>query len=372
MTFDLLKIVKNFQLDGSCVDAAPYGSGHINDTFRVRLSRDKVTTSYILQHINVHVFKEPILLMENIVRVTQHVQRRLEAEADDNVKQHALTVIPTVDGMHYYLDEDGLYWRVYNFVDGPTYDAAELPAQTFEAAKAFGRFQTLLADLPAPPLQETIPHFHDGPRRYATFSRTVLEDVVNRACQAKKEIDFLNSHASLFDILPREVEAGRIPMRVTHNDTKINNIIFDPHSGESKCVIDLDTVMPGLVLYDFGDMVRSGISPAAEDERDLAKVTLDLSRFQAITEGYLSTAADFLCAAECSHLVTGARLLPLMIGTRFLTDFLQGDTYFKTQRPNHNLDRCRVQFKIYEQLTRRTDALDNMVEACLTGARIQN
>ncbi len=359
---DIAAIAGHFNIPGQFAEAGPCGSGHINDTFAAVCNEGQAKKRYAIQRINHNIFKDPPDLMDNVVRVTDHIRSKLETQNADDISRRVLTVIPTSEGANYFKDEDGNYWRAYHFIeDARTYDIAESLEQIYQAAKAFGDFQNLLADLPDPALHETIADFHNGPKRFADFMAALEEDTQNRAKDAKQEIDFLKEHGSIFDVLPRLTLQGEIPIRVTHNDTKINNVMFDDKTGEGICVIDLDTVMPGLALYDFGDLVRTTISDAAEDEQDLSKVTIDLARFEPIVRGYLSSAGDFLNKTECQHLVHGGLMITLIMGTRFLTDYLAGDVYYKTRRPSHNLDRCRTQFKLAKLMIGQRDQMEAIV-----------
>ena len=271
-----------------------------------------------------------------------------------------MSLIPSRDGQPFHRDDSGFYWRVYLFIEkARTYDAVQSPAQAFAAARAFGRFQQLLADLPAPRLHDTIPDFHHTPKRFAALQQAMAQDAVNRAASAKAEIDFALRHQPLTRVL---LDA-HLPERVTHNDTKLNNVMLDETTGEGVCVIDLDTVMPGLALYDFGDMVRTTTSPAKEDERDLSKVIMQFPMFEALVKGYLSTASAFLTRDEKQFLALSGQVITFEIGLRFLTDYLAGDTYFKVQREDHNLDRCRTQFKLVESLQQQLPLMERLVEA---------
>ncbi len=356
------EVVAGFAILGDFVTAAPYGTGHINDTFAVTMDQGGTLVRYLFQRINHRVFRDPPSLMENICRVTRHVRAKLEASGVPDVSRRTLTVIPTREGSSYWRDAEGGYWRAYIFIEqARTWDTLQHAGQAYQAARAFGRFQKMLADLPPPPLHETIPDFHHGPKRYQAFERALAEDVRNRAIRARPEIEFLQRHAWIFEVLPKEVAAGRIPIRTTHNDTKINNVMMDDRTGEGICVIDLDTLMPGLALYDFGDMVRTSTSRAAEDERDLSRVKLELDMYGQLVRGYLSEAAEFLTPAEREHLVTAGMMITLIIGCRFLTDFLAGDTYFKIRREDHNLDRCRTQFRLVQCMLEQEDRLRELV-----------
>jgi aminoglycoside phosphotransferase (APT) family kinase protein len=355
---DVRSVARQFQLPGEFLSAASYGSGHINDTYCVVFDQAGTTTRYILQRINHNIFKRPVLLMENIQRVTAHLAFKAAGQLD--VSRRVLTLIPTREGVSYHNDEQGNYWRAYLFIEkARSYDAVENPRQAFEAAKAYGHFQKLLADLPAPRLHDTIPDFHHTPKRFAALVNTIESDPLNRAAEAKREIDFALQHASITDALLR---AG-LPERVTHNDTKFNNVMLDDETGEGICVVDLDTLMPGLALYDFGDMVRTATSSTREDERDLARVQMQFPMFEALARGYLAAARGFLTPAERKLLALSGKLITFEIGMRFLTDFLGGDTYFKVHRNGHNLDRCRTQFKLVESIEQQEDKMNALVES---------
>jgi len=358
-------VVKRFRAWGDFVGAVPYGSGHINDTYKVTFNMAGTQVHYLLQRINHNIFKDPRAVMDNIVRVTNHVRARLTAENVADVTRHSLCVVFTRDAQPCYQDADGNWWRMYLFVEGAqTYDTIQNERQAFEAARAYARFQNLLADLPAPRLHETIPHFHNTPVRLKALQAAVTADVCNRAVDVRPEIAFVEKRASMCGHLLDRHAKGEIPERITHNDTKLNNVMLDDATGAGVCVIDLDTVMPGLALYDFGDMVRSATAAAPEDERDLSKVRMRIEMFEPIARGYLSE-ARFLNPAEREELVFSGRLITLMIGMRFLTDYLQGDVYFKTKRPGHNLDRCRGQFRMVESMEQQADSMERLVLECL-------
>lgn len=338
------EVVAAFRIPADFVLAVPYGSGHINDTFAVTMSQGGTPVRYIVQRINDRIFKRPDLLMENILRVTAAARTQMQSAAD--ATRQTLTVIPAVDGAPYVRDADGHYWRAYVFVENScSVDEVETPEQAYQAACAFGRFQETVANLGGERLHETIPDFHNTPMRMAALAQAIKDDICGRVAGCKAEIDFALSHKDEASTLVSMHKAGALPERITHNDTKINNVLFDVGSGEGICVIDLDTVMPGLVHYDFGDMVRTATSTAAEDETDVSKVVVRLDLFEALLRGYLESASGFLTPTEKEMLPFSGKLITLEIGVRFLTDFLQGDTYFKTKHPQHNLDRCRNQFQ---------------------------
>jgi Ser/Thr protein kinase RdoA (MazF antagonist) len=363
--FKFHEVVKRFRAWGDFVEAIPYGSGHINDTFKVTFNMAGASVHYLLQRINHQIFKDPRALMENIVRVTNHVRSKLTEAGLTDVTRHSLCVVFTRDAKPCLQDADGNWWRMYLFVEGArTYDTIQTERQAFEAARSFARFQNLLADLPAPRLHETIPNFHNTPIRLKTLQGAIEADVCNRAAEARAEIEFVERRIAMCGRLLGRHAKGEIPERITHNDTKLNNVMLDDVTGEGVCVIDLDTVMPGLALYDFGDMVRSATAAAAEDERDLSKVRMRIEMFEAIARGYLSEAA-FLNKAEREELVFSGRLITLMIGMRFLTDYLQGDVYFKTKRPGQNLDRTRSQFKTVESMEAQQDQMERLVAGIL-------
>ncbi|MBN2582485.1 MAG: aminoglycoside phosphotransferase family protein [Planctomycetes bacterium] len=359
---DLTSVVRSFAVAGAFQDAAPYGSGHINDTYAVRCGARGGTVRYILQRVNHVVFKEPEKLMDNVARVTRHLRAKIQA-AGGHADREALTLVPTTGGQQFHRDGEGNLWRMYLFIDGArTYDVVENPDHVYQAARAFGEFQRRLADLPSPRLHETIPDFHHTPKRVAAFREALARDAVGRAAGARAEIDFVLQRADRAGRLIEMADRGALPERITHNDTKFNNVMIDDATGRGLCVIDLDTVMPGLVLYDFGDAVRSGTNTGAEDERDLAKVAMDLEAFDRLAHGYLDAARDFLTEAEIGELAFSGWLITLEIGIRFLTDHLAGDVYFKVHREGHNLDRCRTQFKMVADMEQKADRMAAIVD----------
>ncbi|HUN85985.1 MAG TPA: aminoglycoside phosphotransferase family protein [Terracidiphilus sp.] len=351
-------VARKFQVEGEFVSAAPYGSGHINDSYCAVFDRGGQPVRVILQRINHHVFKNPVAVMENIQRVTSHLAPQVACEADGD--RRVLRLIEARDGGAWYVDEEGSHWRAYWFIErAQSFDAVEGTQQAYQAARAFGEFQRMLADLPAPRLHDTIPNFHHTPKRFRALEEAITADVAGRAILAKREIEFALARKSIVSVL---LDAN-LPERVTHNDTKFNNVLLDDETGEGICVIDLDTVMPGLVAYDFGDMVRTTTSPAKEDEQDLSKVDMHFSLFESLVRGYLSSAGGFLSKAEKDQLAFSGKLITFEIGIRFLTDYLAGDTYFKVHRDGHNLHRCRTQFKLVESIEEQEERMARMVEA---------
>ena len=357
----LPQISENFQFKGEFVGMLPYGNGHINDTFSVFYQEEEQAHRYILQRINTNVFKKPVELMENIQGVTQYLYDAISNAGGDPYRE-TLNLVPALDGKFYFVDEDSGYWRAFLFIeDAVTLQAVRNKKDFYNSACAFGKFQLLLADYPASSLHETIPLFHDTPSRFRQFKEALSADVKGRAKNVHDEINFVLKNEEFTHTLVDMQNKGQLPLRVTHNDTKLNNILMDKKTGKGICVIDLDTVMPGLSLYDFGDSIRFGASTADEDEKDLSKVHFDIELFKAYTEGFLNTAGGVLTDAEIEYLPEGSRMMTLECGTRFLTDYLSGDVYFKTQREEHNLDRCRTQFKLIKEMDDKWDDMKNIV-----------
>lgn len=361
MKADIPEVVDNFQFDGKFLEANPYGFGHINDTYSVWFRKNGAGYRYLLQRINHNVFKQPAELMQNIERVTRHLRHKI-VTAGGNPDRETLTLIPTHAGESYYVTSTGNYWRAYIFIeDALAHQVVKHPAHIYHAAKAFGKFQQLLSDFPADQLFETIPNFHHTARRYAAFIKAVDSDVKNRAGTVKPEIEFVTRYTDEVRVLVTLFEQGQLPRRVTHNDTKFNNVMLDDVTQEGICVIDLDTVMPGLSLYDFGDSVRTGAATAAEDEQNLSQVGLGMDIFDRLTCGYLEVTREILTPNEIEQLPFSAKLMTLESGIRFLTDYLNGDIYFKTHRAHHNLDRARTQFKMVQDMETKFDTMTDIV-----------
>ena len=351
-----------FRIPGALTSVVEWKKGHINDTYILTATGGDGPQRFILQRINHHVFSNVPEVMENIRRVTIHIRRKLEQTPGGEPERGTLTLIPTREGHSLLKTADAHYWRMYRFIGhARTYDVVATRQQAFEAARAYGRFQRLLADLPDPPLHETIPYFHDTPRRFAALEAAVHEDVCGRAASCREEIAFAQTLKPIGGAVVEALARGDVPRRVTHNDTKINNVLMDERTGLGICVIDLDTVMPGSVLYDFGDLMRSSVGHFREDEPDLRRVAVVLDLFEALVEGYLAEARGFLNEVEVELLPLSGLLITFMIGIRFLTDYLRGDTYFKTARPGHNLDRCRTQFALVRGIRANEAALDAIV-----------
>lgn len=349
------QIINQFVFEGTLTLAEPTGNGHINDTFLVVTDAPK---QYILQRINHHIFKDPVALMENIVAVCNHVSDKVKASGGD-LSREVLTLIPTTENKSYFIDDEGYYWRAFVFItDAVSYDMVPSNEVFYNAAHKFGEFQKFLLDFDASVLHEIIPYFHHTKNRFANFLEALKNDTVGRANSVQAEIDFVLAHEKDASILVDLYDAGKLPLRVTHNDTKINNIMMDASTQKGVCVIDLDTVMPGLVAYDFGDCIRTGATSGAEDEIDLTKVNFMNDRFEAFTQGFLDAVGAQLSNDEISSLLIGAKLMTLECGMRFLTDYLNGDTYFKIHREHHNLDRARTQFKLVQDMEAKWSELE--------------
>ncbi|OGV32099.1 MAG: mucin desulfatase [Lentisphaerae bacterium GWF2_45_14] len=358
MKNSIIEIGEKFNVSGELVEIETFESGHINDTFVLKYMNSPQIRSCTLQRINHEIFKNPPAVMENISRVTEHLHSK-----QGNDSRSALTVIKTRDGKDFHLDAKGNYWRMYVFIENArSYEFINNPDHVYQAAHSYGSFQKHLADLPGNRLNETIPDFHNTPKRLEALERAIESDVHNRAASAMPEIDFALSHKKMASTLIELCKHGEIPERITHNDTKLNNVLIDDKTGKGICVIDLDTVMPGLSLYDFGDLVRTATCPAAEDETDLSKIKMDMTLFEALCKGYLDALRGTLTAREIEYLPFSGKLITLEIGVRFLTDYLMGDVYFKTRRYPHNLERSRTQFTLVKSIESQEDAMNSLVK----------
>ncbi len=352
------EVARQFCFQGHCIEAMPYGTGHINRTYVTRCAAPgDGRRRYLLQCINVNVFPDPPALMENIERVTRHLRSRISAAGGDPQRE-TLNLVPTTDGALFHKDSAGNTWRAYLFIEGAqAYEMATSLAHVYNAGQAFGNFQRMLADFPANALHEVLPGFHDTPRRFAAFVETLARDRVNRAAGAREEIRFIEQRASETAVLAELLDQGRLPIQVTHYDAKFSNVLMDDITGKGLCVIDLDTVMAGSVLYDFGDAARAGAALAAEDEPDFARAGISLETFEALTRGYLDAARGFLTPTELDYLPFAARLITLEQAIRFLNDYLNGDIYYKINRPAHNLDRARTQIQMLHDMEKQYDSM---------------
>ena len=360
----LAEVLEAFGWGETAVSCERYGSGHINDTFLVINKEGDAEKKYILQRMNHEIFKDVDGLMNNVSGVTAYLRDIIIKEGGDPERE-TLNLVPDVNGNLHHIDSIGSHWRVYLFIsDATTYNQVEKIEDFYQSAKAFGHFQNLLAGYPVEKLVETIPAFHDTPKRFETFLKAVEEDVCGRAASVQEEIAFVMDRKDELGAVVNLQRAGEMPYRVTHNDTKLNNIMIDDKTGEAVCVIDLDTIMPGASVFDYGDSIRFGANTAAEDETDLSKVTISLELFEAYTKGFLEGCAGKLTDIEVKMLPMGAKLMTFECGMRFLTDYLQGDTYFKVHREGHNLDRCRCQFALVKDMEAKWDAMAKIVSDC--------
>ena len=360
----LQEISRQFQIYGEVLHAEPCKIGHINETYTATYAQGGVLVRYIHQKINTTVFRDPVGVMHNLMRVTGHIRRQLETAGARDITRRVLTVVPTRHGDPFYRNADGECWRTFVFVERVrTFEAVETPEQAHQAGRAFGEFQLQLVDLPGERLVETIPDFHNTRKRFTALQAAIAEDRLNRAQQARKEIAFALGQEKIVDVIVHGLAKKKIPERITHNDTKFNNVMLDAQSGAAMCVVDLDTVMPGSALYDFGDMVRTTTSPTLEDELDLAKVQMGMPMFKALARGYLESAGSFLTKGERSLIAFSGKLITFTIGIRFLTDYLSGDTYFRVHRAQHNLDRARTQFKLVQSIEQQEKVMQKFADS---------
>jgi len=361
---NFLEIIKNFDLKDKVISVEPFGGGHINLTYLVKTAGGE---KFILQYLNHNVFPEPLRVMENILLVTSHLQKKFGEMGKDQLRR-TLNLVKTFDEKFWFEDNNGNFWRVFHFIKNSRECFAENNSdQAYEAAKAYGQFQSLLSDLPSEILYDVIPNFHNTFFRFEQFEEALNIDSANRAILAKPEIEFVKNRRLMTTKFVDCIENGSMKERVTHNDTKLSNVLFDIKTGEGLCVIDLDTVMSGLPLYDFGDCVRSATRTGPEDSENLDSIRMDLSVFEGLTCGYLETAGNFLSQLEIENLVFAGKLITLEIGIRFLADYLNGDIYFNTERKNQNLDRARVQFKMVQSMEEQEEEMEKIVD--LTFAR---
>ena len=354
--------IDGFKLPGELKECIPYGNGHINDTYRLTCETPEGIRRYILQRMSKSIFKKPVELMENVSGVTAWLRKKIIENGGDPERE-TLTLVKSNDGLPYFVDSTGEYWRVYLFIEGATcYDAVKDDNDFYQSAVAFGHFQRLLADYPAETLHETIKDFHNTPDRLEKFKKAVAEDICGRAASVQKEIDFILEREELTHALYDLQLDGRLPLRVTHNDTKLNNIMIDDETGKAICVIDLDTVMPGLTANDFGDSIRFGASTALEDEQDLSKVSCDLHLFDVYARGFIEGCGGALTDLEIDMLPMGAILMTFENGIRFLTDHLEGDHYFHIHREGHNLDRCRTQLTLVKDMQEKLPQMNAIIQ----------
>lgn len=360
--FNLSEVISQFNIAGSIASIQSHGSGHIHDTFQL-VNTQKEHPDYLLQRINHHIFKNVPLLMDNIRLVTKHLRMKLADIPGGDPEKEVLTLVSTRFSQCYYQDTAGNYWRMYYFLKNTiTYDIVQTQQQAYEGGKAFGRFQALLSDLEVNQLHETIPNFHNIQSRLQLFRAAVQKDRVNRVKEVSAEIAFLENRAEAMGAILRLGESGALPLRITHNDTKFNNVLLNSQN-KAQCVIDLDTVMPGYVAYDFGDAIRTTVNAAAEDEKDLEKVSVNMDLFESFTKGFLDETRLLLSETEIASLAQGVLLLPYIMGLRFLTDYIDGDNYYKIHFPEHNLQRSRTQLQLVRKLEEVYPQLDRIILA---------
>ena len=359
-------VAAHFDIAGRLVEVARLGSGLIHDTFELRMQEGAEPRRYVAQRINDEVFRAPGDVLHNIALVTEHLRRQLEAEGADDRARRCLRLVPSREGTPCWIDDEGATWRVYPFVEGSlALDQAPSPAQAREAARAFGDFVRRLADLDPARLRETIPGFHDLDGRLAQLGRAAEHNARGRRAEAEHALA-----VALHDVLRRSLDAlGPLPRRVVHNDCKLNNVLLDAHSGEALCVVDLDTVMEGDLVADFGDLVRTAATPAAEDEHDLSRVVFDLERFDALARGYLEGLGGALTPAERDALPLAGPVLALELGSRFLADHFDGDVYFRATREDHNLTRARCQLRLCERMLEALPEARARIEAAASESR---
>lgn len=362
---DIKGILPHFPFEGKFVSVDEISAGNINNTYHLVYKNNDVRQHYTLQHINHYVFNSPELVMKNIEGVTEHIKKAMEAEGK-SADRRVLMLLKADTGSTLFVDEKGDYWRAYHYIDRATpYNSVEKPEHFYEVGRIFGEFQKLLCDYPVEDLAETIPDFHNTTRRFYAFVAAVANDKAGRVAELEDEIEFFFERRRMMGEIVKKLASGAIARRVTHNDTKINNVLIDDETDKAICVIDLDTVMPGSSLYDFGDAIRFGASTAAEDEEDLSKISLDMNLFRLFTDGFLSEVRGFLPDDEIRLLPLGVKVITCELAMRFLTDYIDGDLYFKVRSPDHNLIRAHAQMKLLCDIEKKSDEMDKVIEELL-------
>ncbi len=356
----LFEITNKFKINGTPSEVSPIGSGHINDSYLITTTPD-TAPDYVLQRINHQIFKDIPGLMNNIELVTRHIRRQLDGNKVNRQSMQVLEIIPTLEGSLFFTDPSGNFWRLYYHIpESHSYDRVENRKLALEGGRAFGLFQSLTADIPPDSLKETIPRFHDISWRLEQFEEAVQRDAINRAGTLIHEIGFVRTHSEEMHAIHKLGSRGDIPLRVTHNDTKFNNILFN-EKNKAICIVDLDTVMPGYALYDFGDAIRTGANTGDEDDAKLDNVSIDLELFAAYAKGFLEIAGPALTRNEIDHLAFSAKFMTFIIGLRFFTDHINGDTYYKVRFPGHNLQRARAQFKLLESMEKEFEKMNEII-----------
>lgn len=361
----LRELFEKFKVTGTFLKGISYGNGHIHDTYLVETS-EPAGKDYIFQRFNSNVFRDIQKVQENISRVTVHLKNKVSAIPGSDPERETITIVPAADGNLWTTGPDGYPWRVFLYIPGhKSYDVVDSPDRAFEGGRIVGRFQALLSDLGGPPLHETIPFFHDSGKRLEALYEKVKEDPAGRVKMVTEELSFVEARAEKMKVIQRLGQEGKIPLRITHNDTKFNNILFDEASGRALCIIDLDTVMPGYIHSDFGDAIRTAASTALEDEEDLSAVEMNMDIFRAYSSGYLSEIKRLLNKTETEYLHFAPLVVTFIQGVRFLTDFIDGDRYYKIHHAYHNIQRARTQFKLVESMERQSDEMKRVIaELC--------
>lgn len=363
MTYnDLKEIIPQFNFEGRYIRVYELTSGNVNNTYRLEYALGNIRIYYTLQRINAYVFNNPEAVVGNIAKVTEHIRKKIIEEKGDD-RRSVLSLIKTKQGEYIFRDKRGDYWRAYRFIDNAdALDVVNTAEQMEEVGRGFGRFQRLLTDYDATQLYTTIPNFHNSTKRFYRFVKALDEDRANRAGEIEDEIEFIFDHRKMMGEIVKLLDDGVIPYRVTHNDTKANNVLLDGETGKALCVIDLDTVMPGSVLFDYGDAIRYGASLAKEDEEDISKIRLDMDKVKAFTKGFIDETNGFLLREELLRLPLGVKVITCELAMRFLTDYIDGDLYFKVNSPEHNLIRARAQIALLKDIERRESALNSMIQ----------
>lgn len=356
---DLINIFKRFDASGSYLEAYPFGTGHIHDTYRIVTGADY--SDYLLQKLNHNIFRDIPGLQDNIYRITNHIRNKLLLDNETDIERKCLMVIKTLEGITWFRDDNGDYWRMFFFIpDHRSYDIVHNKSLAYEGGKAIGRFQSLLSDLPGPRLNETIPFFHDIEKRLETFHKALKKDTVYRVGSVKDEINFVLTREEEMKTILKLGRQGKIPLRITHNDTKFNNILLDDKD-RALCLIDLDTVMPGYIHYDFGDSIRTVANTGAEDEEDLSLISMNIEFYEYFTRGYLEQVKNVLNRTEVDYLAYAPTLMTFIMGLRFLTDYISGDVYYKIHKPNHNILRARAQFRLVECFEKQLETMKSLI-----------
>ncbi|MCG8476343.1 MAG: aminoglycoside phosphotransferase family protein [Cytophagales bacterium] len=371
VTHDLNAIASAFALQGRIISIEPFGSGHINDTYAVRTA-EAGTPDYVLQRINHQIFPDVEGMMDNIQRVTRHIRQKLTDKKIKDADSRVITVIPTKDGKSFFRDEEGNFWRMLVLIaNSKSFDQVQNTKQAFEGGKAFGEFQQQLADLPGGPLTEILPNFHNVLWRFDNFEKALKENPAGRAEETAEEIEFLKERIGEMRKIQDLLDDGAIPVRVTHNDTKFNNVLLDSKD-QAMCVVDLDTVMSGCVHFDFGDSIRTTANTGAEDDPNLENISMSLELFEAYAKGFLSQTVSTLTDTEIRHLAFSAKLLTYIMGLRFLTDYIDGDNYYKISHPKHNLQRARAQFQLLKSMEQQFAQMEEIITDTVNSLKEKN